>query len=67
MSIRRLRARLERVEAWANSLSPQADPYYGRRRDWSDLEIHPLTEAVKAWGGVRYRMCTSANLTASAN
>ena len=52
MNIRRLRARLERVEAQANSLSPRPDPYYGSRRDWFDLETHPLKESIEAWGRV---------------
>jgi hypothetical protein len=48
MNIRRLRARLERVEARANSLS-QADIYVNVW--WSDPEDHPMKEYVEALRG----------------
>jgi hypothetical protein len=51
MNIRRLRARLERIEAQANSLSG-GNPYEGCQ-DWAgDLENHPLKEFIEACGGV---------------
>ena len=53
MNIRRLRARLERIEAQANSLSRAADILCTTPLlDWSNLENHPLKESIEAWGRV---------------
>jgi hypothetical protein len=52
MNIRRLRARLERIEAQANSLSRAADILCTTPLlDWSNLENHPLKESIEVGDG----------------